>query len=325
MPSHLVDWTPEQFHGVEEQIMAAEHNLHQTGIFDDEGLIKLLDTHPEDEVTISTMGQSSRTFEWRDGDRNGASAEVLLDLLYKGRLWINLRNVRDHHKNIREAIDLTYGEIEANKPGFKAESRSANLLLSSPGAIVHYHMDIPVNMLWHVRGNKRVWVYPPFDVRCSPKVVIEKICAAESTEDAPFDPDFDELAQVFDVEPGQLLTWPQLTPHRVENTGEGIHVSLSTEHKNARAIRRINVHQANHFLRNTFGISCDSFDVEGPVAHSKQAFIRIVRKLQQLTNKVPEKKNFYSKSFKVDPTSPTGVTLIKGAAPPATPEDQVAA
>ena len=325
MTSHLIDWTPEQFRNVEEEILTAKHNLHQTGLFDDEGLIKLFDTHPEDEMVISTMGQSTLTYEWRDGDRNGVSSEDLLDLLYKGRLWINMRNVREHHSEVRKAIDSIYDEIEAKKPGFKAQNRSGNLLLSSPGAIVHYHMDVPVNMLWHIQGTKNVWVYPPFDEKYSPQKVLEKICAAEMNEDAPFDPSFDDGAQVFHVEPGQLLTWPQLTPHRVENTGDSLHISLSTEHKNARAIRRINVHQANHFLRQTFGVGCNSFAVEGPAAHGKQAFIRAVRKFQQLTNRVPEKKNDNTKSFKLDLNSPTGVTILEGVAAPLTPEEQMAA
>ena len=276
-------------------------------------------------MAISTMGESSMTYEWRDGDRNGVSSEDLLEQLYKGRLWINVRNVRNHHPEVRTAVDSIYDEIEANKPGFHAQNRSANLLLSSPGALVHYHMDVPVNMLWHIRGTKNVWVYPPFDTHYSPQEVLEKICAAEMNEDAPFDPTFDEGAQIFNVEPGQLLSWPQLTPHRVENTGDSLHVSLSTEHKNARAIRRINVHQANHFLRQTFGVASKSFAVEGPLAHGKQALIRAVRKFQELTQRVPEKYNAHAKSFIIDPSSPTGVTLLKGAGAIITPEEQMAA
>ncbi len=322
MTSHLVDWKSEQFAGVEEKIMTAKHNLHETNLFSDEGLIKLFDTHPEYDMDICTMGAASHgAEEWRNGDRNGTSSEALLDLLHQGRLWINLRNVATHHADVQRAVDVIYDEIEANKPGFKAQTRSANLLISSPGASVPYHLDVPVNMLWHLRGTKRVWVYPPFDTRFSPQEVVEKICAAEMSEDAPFDPSFDNAAEVFDAEPGQLLTWPQLTPHRVENTGDQLQVSLSTEHKNARAIRRINVHLANKFLRSTFGLPCKSFAVEGPAAHAKQALIRAVRKVRNLTVGEKQKKNAYPKTFKVDTTSPTGIVMLTGA----TAEQQEAA
>ncbi|NOY28755.1 MAG: hypothetical protein GXP28_00845 [Planctomycetes bacterium] len=283
MPSHLVDWTPQQFTALEEEIFHAKHNLHTSGLFDDENLIRLFDTHPAIDFGINTMSTSNHTFGWREGDRNGVSSETLLELLHRGHLWVNLRNVRSHHPEVRNAIDSIYDELEANSPTFQAQNRSANLLISSPGAIVYYHIDVPVNMLWHIRGRKRVWVYPPFDPHFSPQEVVEKVCAAEMTEDAPYDPSFDEAAQIFDVEPGQLLTWPQLTPHRVENLHDGLCISLSTEHRNPRATRRINVHLANQFLRRTLGMSCESIEVEGVSAHAKQAVARAVRGWKKLT------------------------------------------
>lgn len=316
MPSHLVDWTPQQYAALEEEIFHAKHDLHQSGLFDDDNLIRLFDRHPQVDFGINTMSTSNNTFGWREGDRNGVASATLLELLHRGHLWVNLRNVRDHHPEIRRAIDAIYDELEAHNPAFRADQRSANLLISSPGAIVYYHIDVPVNMLWHIRGRKRVWVYPPFDTRFAPQEVVEKICAAEMTEDAPYDPSYDEAARVFDVEPGQLLTWPQLTPHRVENLHDGLCISLSTEHRNRRATRRINVHLANQFLRRTFGLPCRSFDVDGLSAHAKQAVIRSVRMWRKLTGSQPPKKNEYPVTFKVDPASPSGFTLLDEAPQP---------
>jgi len=47
MSSHLVQWTPQQFDALEEKIFDAKHNLHESGLFDDENLIRLFDLHPE--------------------------------------------------------------------------------------------------------------------------------------------------------------------------------------------------------------------------------------------------------------------------------------
>ena len=298
--SHLVDWTAQQYSAVEEEILLAKHNLHESGLFDDENLVRLFDTHPEVDFGISTMAKTNDEFAWREGKRNGVSSETLLELIHRGHLWINLRNVLTHHPDIRRAIDSIYDELEENKPTFRARNRSANLLISSPGAIVYYHLDVPVNMLWHVRGHKRVWVYPPFDTRFAAQEVIESICAAEMVEDAPYEPAYDSAAQVYDAQPGQLLTWPQLTPHRVENLDHGLCVSLSTEHVNARATRRMNVHLANQFLRNTLGLPCKSIDVHGSVAHLKQATIRTVRKWRKLTKRERAKKNFYPIGIKLN-------------------------
>jgi len=321
--SHLVDWTAQQYQGVEEEILLARHNLHESGLFDDEHLIRMFDTHPEIDFGINTMSRSNDEFAWREGNRNGVSSEKLLELIHRGHLWVNLRNVLSHHAEVARAIHSIYDELESHKAKFQARNRSANLLISSPGAIVYYHLDVPVNMLWHIRGRKRVWVYPPFDTRFAAQEVVESICAAEMVEDAPFDPGFDDFARIYDVEPGQLLTWPQLTPHRVENLNSGLCVSLSTEHVNPRAGRRINVHLANQFLRRTFGLPCQSFAVNGPAAHLKQALIRTVRKYRQLSRQELPKKNNYPVSFYVDPESPTGYTLIEGAVAPKLPIEQV--
>ncbi len=307
----LPDWTPQQYAALENEILLAPHLLHKSGLFDDENLIRLLDEHPLCDLGVNTMGTSHTQFEWREGDRNGVPSDVLLDLVRRGRLWINLRKVLVHHPEIREAVDSVYNELELKNPSFKAEQRSANLLISSPGALVHYHLDTPVNMLWHIRGMKRVWIYP-----LTPEFVsqqhIEGIYCGEFAEDLPYESWFDEHAEVFDVRPGQMLTWPQNTPHRVTNL-DGMNVSLSTEHKNARALRRGNVHLANRFLRRTFKLPCRSTKVDGPVAHWKQFAIRVARRLPW-TQTEPVKRGIdYAVSFRVDPDAPQGFTLLDGA------------
>jgi hypothetical protein len=163
-------------------------------------------------------------------------------------------------------------------------------------------------MLWHIRGRKRVWVYPHFDHRFVSQKVMELVCSGDLSEDVPYDPEFDKYALVFDVEPGQLLTWPQHAPHRVTNL-EGLNVSLSTEHKNARATRRINVHLANQILRNQCGFPSTSTDVDGVAAHVKQCLARAARMYAKFTD--TEKEQFvYPHSFVVDPNEPNGIRVI---------------
>jgi len=148
------------------------------------------------------------------------------------------------------------------------------------------------------------WVYPHFDHRFVSQTVIEKVATGEYSEDVPYDPDWDKYALVFDAEPGQLLTWPQHSPHRVSNL-EGLNVSLSTEHKNPRAIRRINVHQENQFLRHKLGLGCMSSSVDGVTAHVKQAVARAVRAYDKIRGDQSEQFE-YPISFKIDPEAPLG-------------------
>ena len=306
MTNHLAHWTPKQYAALEKGVLLAQHRLHESGLFTDESLAHIIDTHPRECLHINTMGTDTNRFQWREGHRDGVSGEVVLETMKKGRLWLNARNMLDHHPTFNKVFNEIYDELEKNNSGFRAQDRSANLLISSPGALVHYHVDIPVNMLWHIRGRKRVWVYPHFDFRFASQDIVERVCSGELSEDVPYDPEFDNYALVFDVEPGQLLTWPQLTPHRVNNL-EGLNVSISTEHKNLAATRRVNVHLANQFLRRTAGWKCESADVHGLAPHAKQAVARAVRFWKKMTGKKQQQFTF-PVTFKVDPDAPLGYT-----------------
>ena len=308
--SLLPNWTQEDFNTVEKGVLVAPHGLGETGLFTDDALADILDTHPEADLSISTMGVDPEVFDWRDGHRNGVSGKDLLQLIRDGQLWVSCRKMIDHHPDHAKAIHQLYDEMEASKKGFKAEQRTANLLLSSPTTWVPFHVDMPVNMLWHIRGTKRVWVYPHFDKRFASAHVLEKVCSGEWSEDVPYDQSFDKYALVYDAQPGQLITWPQLAPHRVRNL-EGLNVSLSTEHKNARARRRINVHTGNHLMRTKFGKACQSIEVEGFAAHAKQALSRAFRLADKFVGK--QKEQFvYPKTFVLDPQAPHGYRLIEG-------------
>ncbi len=315
--SLLADWTADDFGTLERGVLLAPHRLVETGLFDDDRLIEIIDNHPDADLTISTMGHDSNTFEWREGDRNGVSGVDLLDLVRKGRLWISCRRMMRNHPEYRRLVDQLFDELKTHAPGFRPDDRSANLLISSPKALVHYHIDTPVNMLWHLRGRKRVWVYPHFDHRFVSQQVVELVCAGDLAEDVPYDPEFDRYALVFDVEPGQMLTWPQVAPHRVTNI-EGLNVSLSTEHRNRRSVRRVNVHVANRWLRTHVGRCHHSTDVDGPTAHAKQALARCTRIAARLFGRRKEE-FIYPATFKVDLDSPTGYTLVD------VPPDQVIA
>ncbi len=310
--SHLLDWNPETFAALEQQILVARHRLHELDLFSDEGLVEILDRQPDAALGLSTMNADSMTFEWRDGDRGGVSGEVLLETVRRGQLWINCRQLMRHQPHLAQLVNEIYDELEGGNPRFRAEDRTANLLISSPSAVVHYHVDMPVNMLWHLRGRKRVWVYPPFDTRVASLQALENVCANKWSEEIPYDPSYDQYAEVFDAQPGQLITWPQLTPHRVTNL-DGLNVSLSTEHKNPAARRRLNVHQANYFLRHRLGLNPTSASIDGVQAQAKQLLARSLRYAGKLTSTKPQV-FAYPKSFVVDPSEPLGYRVLDGEA-----------
>jgi hypothetical protein len=305
--SPLVDWTPLDFHTLERGVLVARHRLAETGLFTDDALAAVLDSHPPEHLSVNTMGKTKDRFDWREGDRNGVPGAELVRMVRDGHLWVNVRRVLDFHPEIAAEVHGVMDALEAGAAHFRAEQRTANLLLSSPGAWVPYHVDMPVNMLWHLRGKKRVWVYPHFDNRFATPRMLEKVCSGEWSEEVPYDTDFDRYALVFDAEPGEMISWPQLAPHRVENL-EGLNVSLSTEHKNPRARRRINVHTGNHVLRK-WGWPRHSIEVDGWGAHAKQFVARLDRYAKKFRG-VEKTQWAYPKTFVLDPSSPEGYRLL---------------
>ena len=305
----LADWQPQDFQTLERGVLVARHRLAETGLFTDDALAEVFDSHPAEHLSVNTMGKTKERFDWREGDRNGVPGKDLVAMIREGHLWVNCRKMLDCQPAYAEAVHRLFGELEAGAEHFLAEDRTANLLISSPAAWVPYHVDMPVNMLWHIRGRKRVWVYPHFDPRFASPLVLEKVCSGEWSEDVPYDPEWDRYALVYDAEPGQVITWPQLAPHRVENL-EGLNVSLSTEHKNARARRRLNVHTGNHVLRKRFGQACGSIEVDGLAAHVKQLIARVDRYAGKLVGR--EKHQWtYPVTFVLDPSEPDGYRLLE--------------
>jgi len=221
--SHLLDFPAKDARVLEQRTVCAEHHLATLPLFDDENLIKLLDRHPAEVLHIHTMGTDKSRNQWREGRASRLSGAQLLEATRQGRLWLNVRELYKFQPEYRRLIDELYTEIESRCRGLKTFERTATLLISSPSAQVYYHLDVPINILWHLRGKKRVWVYPLSDPRFVSPEHLEAIVSNEMGEELPFDEAFDQQAEVYDLEPGQMITWPQNTPHRVENL-EGLNV-----------------------------------------------------------------------------------------------------
>lgn len=306
----LKDWNQQHTSALGNANLFVQHRLIESGLFDDENLIRIMDEHPIEHMTISTMGRDKLNYEWHECNRNGATGEQLLEVVKRGHLWVNVMRLMDHQPELQKLVDEAYDELEANSPGFHATHRTANLLISSPSAIVYYHVDCPLNILWHLRGKKTCWVYPLRAPFVSTRD-LEDLHAGQRPEDMNYVANFDDEAAVYDMEPGDMVTWAQNTPHRVENT-EGLNVSLSTEHLTNRARRQINVHIANRFLRNKFGINNVSSNPDGIAATAKVAACRASRWAAKFLPTSEAEKFKYSIRYQVDLQTEDGISPLDG-------------
>ena len=266
----IADWTAEAVRGFERRIVRVRHTLHERPMFSDEGLARILDLYPRSALGAFTMGEDLEDWgSWRRGAVDGLSGEELLTAVQEGRLWLNLRHANIH---LPEFAYLC-GEISVEKErrlGTPILNRDLGLLISSPNARVFFHLDVPLSSLWQVRGEKRIWFYP----RSEPYVSdawIERCVLRTAEGQAPFRSEWDADAESFALNPGDMTTWPQNMPHRVDN-GPMLNVSLSMEFMTPRARRRARVLHANGVLRRSFGWRPRVQDRPGPALAAKLAF-----------------------------------------------------
>jgi hypothetical protein len=243
----ITDWTPEKAAQLTRANLAFEHNLHERPMFDDAGLISLLDRYPRDKLGVFTMGEDPVDWKsWRRGSPGDLSGEQLLRAAQEGRIWLNLRHANDYLPEYAALEEEIFAE-KRDRAGIKTFKRDLGMLISSANAQVFYHLDVPLVSLWQIRGQKRVWVYPVADP-CVGDQQLERIVLRETAEQMAFDPAMDSLAEVHDLTPGRMVTWRQNAPHRIVN-GPMLNVSLSIEFMTPAALMRANVLYANGVLR----------------------------------------------------------------------------
>jgi hypothetical protein len=267
-----LDWASGDAEAFNTRNVTVGHDLHQRPLFTDEQLATLLDRYPRDRLGVFTMGDDPEAWEtWRRGGAGGLDGAALLEQVKAGRLWLNLRGVNRVVGEYADLSDEIFAAVEADT-GKRTLKRDVGLLISSPKAQVFYHLDVPLVMLWQLRGEKRVRLYPPsapfFD-----EAQIERIVLGVAAEQFAYDPAWDAHCEVVDLKPGMMVSWPQNAPHRIEN-GDCLNLSLSIEFMTPQALVRANVLYANGLLRKALGGRPKASAGIGPATLAKLAIAR---------------------------------------------------
>ena len=241
------DQTRKQFGAVASR---HNHSLHRDAMFTDEGLAALLDRYPREHIGVYRMGDTVKS--WECGRLGKISGAGLVQAVKEGRIWLNLRAADRRDPALAEMNHRVFSELKEMIPGFMPFNTDLGLLISSPGARVFYHLDVPRVMLMHVRGHKSVWLYPreePFVEALG----LESVVSEKTEEEIPYSPEFDKGGQCFNLAPGDMVHWPQNAPHRIDN-GDDLNVSLSIEFMTPVTQLRANAILANAWLRDRFGL-----------------------------------------------------------------------
>jgi hypothetical protein len=309
----LLQWPQGMFKADAPRPQSGRHRLHEMNLFTDDDLIDLLDRYPRNRLQAWTMGSDPlRREDWKAVDTTGVTGQDLLEAVKRGRLWYNILRLDLFDRKYKEIIETLYSEMAAASPGFQPLSPVGTLLLSSPNAMVYYHADAPPTTLFHIRGRKRIWIYP-FEERFVSQENMEAIFGSAMDEEVPYSPEFDKEAVCYDLNPGDLVWWPLNAPHRIENM-DNLNVSLSTRYQTTESERRKLLYNSKRFLRKRLGLRRLSVRESGLGFYAKSFIYRAYRRLDKGTK---VEGYSYRTNLRVDPMSPLGMrTLAEPCKPP---------
>ncbi len=299
----ICDWDDDKAARFGHDIVQFRHSLHERPMFCDDALADVLDRYPRERLGVFTMGHDLVDWRsWRRGEAGTMSGRRLLEAVQAGRIWLNLRETNVYLPEYAALCDEISLEKE-RRIGTSLFKRDLGLLISSPDAMVFYHLDVPLSSLWHIRGDKTVFFYP----RAEPFVsneTIEKFVTKEAEGQFAFRPEWDESARTVEMKPGDMVTWQQNLPHRVAN-GPTVNVSLSMEFMTSAALARANVLYANAHLRRRFGAKPKIQEDIGPRMLAKLAYARALKAQEARRG---EYRPILPATFTLDPNRPGVIT-----------------
>lgn len=289
--------------------MQLAHSLHRHPLFSMETLATLIDGYPGPEYDLIATGeQGSKRQQWDEGrlgdEVKGAD---VIRWIAEGRLWLNLRRLHMVRPQYGTIIEQAFGEISRAVPGLDLFNPAIGLLISSPGAQVYCHADLPGQMLFQIAGRKRVYIYPNTPPYLRPEF-LEDIAASGEENDLPYEPGWDRAATVFDLEPGQMLHWPLNAPHRVENLGV-MNISMTAEYWTDEIVRRHKVNLANGIARHRLGIPLKGRALSGPSYWAKSVFQGVLRRTSIVKKAKAARKPFL---FTLDGSAPGRTRPVDG-------------
>jgi hypothetical protein len=306
-----ISWSPEDYSAFGRKTQLFDHTYNQLPLFEKPALIALLDSYPRAYLQAFTMGtdKTNRT-EWKSVDIHpDSSGEDLWNAVEKGRLWLNIISLEKYNSDYAQLVKGMYSHLDEYCPHLGDLIASyTTLLISSPGAQVYYHLDESPNMLWHISGQKRLWVYPAMDLRFVPQDFLEEIYTGEISEFLPYQSEFDSAAESFLLTPGKVVSWPHNAPHRIENLT--MNVSMTTSFRAPMQQRRALVQKANRYILRNLGVKTRSMKEEGLRAAAKRLAFRVINKIKPFQpTKHPH--DDYVTNLQIDPHAPNGIRILE--------------
>jgi hypothetical protein len=174
--------------------------------------------------------------------------ENAIERIENSGAWIFLKQV-EKDPEYGELLEQMMAEVSTlSGRDIKREMKlmEAIIFITSPNRITSYHIDRECNFLLQVSGDKQINVFDREDRDVLPEAEIETFWSKDSNA-ARYREQFQDRAQVFDLEPGNGVHIPVNCPHWLKN-GNNVSISFSVSYQFKDA-RRKYVYQSNYYLR----------------------------------------------------------------------------
>jgi hypothetical protein len=217
----------------------ADHGL-PSYLASDEALIHAINRYPAG--LVDSNGKVSLGFD----ETGHADGEGVLEAIKAGKLSVTLRGVEQAHPGLWAEAVAAFHNLASSFGAGKPGKLSGQLLISSASAVAPSDFASTGAVMFHLRGVKRVWVYPTSEAFL-PQATLESVMSGGAAE-LPTSPLHDAGAWRFDLVPGEALAMPLYAPHRVENQ-EDLCVTLVLTYETAESRITNGAHIANSVLR----------------------------------------------------------------------------
>lgn len=233
--------------GFDRSPFRVQHRLADHPLFAMDQLLELSKRLPEKSVEYNAgnlpIGQDPGTTP-----RNGLSAQETIERIATCRSWLFMRNV-EQDPTYEALLDSCLAEVrhltEPLDPGM--HEKEGFIIISSPGSVTPFHIDIEHNFLLQIRGSKYFYIWSRDDREVLREDDIEKFYRG-AHRNIPYKDEFKKRGQCFELRPGDGLHSPVTCPHWVKN-GDEVSVSFSVTFRTPRSHKRGHVYMMNSLLR----------------------------------------------------------------------------
>ena len=306
MAKMIKNWSPEFVELWDQQTLKLRHSLHELPLFSDERLAQQIENYPREFYNLHTMDHKSHNIEsWREGEFGQASGKDIIQSIKDGRIWLNMRNISEVSTEYQDMLNDIFSDFESSIPELKTYRRTMGLLISSPKAQCYYHFDVPGQMLWQIRGSKRVYVYAPKKPFLSQKDQEDVVLNRMDDVKIRYEDWFDNYSDVIEISPGDALVWPLNSPHRVENL-DCMNISLTIEYYTDEIRNKYAMNYANGLLRSGMRLQHPSQAITGSAFYGKLAMAAF-HKYSGMQKRLADKRVI---DFQIDPDAENKIRSI---------------